>query len=189
MKQKYLSIVSIVLSSIGYASEEDFFKIAKKDLTITVLNCRGVCLYQRFMEQMLAITPDDDGNRYLGYTIPAIKRNRMRVRITKAEEVIDEIEQIILYEEHFDVFKGFRMAQDGALFITKDLDKQKFNQLSPAIRFLNVLLIIFDQIKGRVHIPLLDEKDARFVIWQTKSRHVVGAHQKLKAYRVKDKQD
>lgn len=164
MKRKGLMIVIMVISSRVYASEEDLFKRLEKEVRSEALDHSGIQQYKNFMAQMMLLSPDDHGNRELGYVEPKTKLKKVRTRV-------DDVEYVSVQRETFHIFKGFRVSDQGAVSISKNLDIEQFDESSPAIIFLGCIAEIFSQNIGRIEIPV--EEDGVVKFWQPRSKCLI----------------
>lgn len=169
MKKKYMNFIVILVSSIIFPSEEDLFKRLEREVKTIELDCQGAQYYQDFMNHIQMVKPDSKGNRVIGYMARKTKKNKVRSSVNNVEEVF-------IQDETFDVFKGFRVTAEGSVSISRDLDVEKFDINSPPIVFWGCLLGLFDQQIGRIQIPL--EEDTVVTFWQQKSkRFILGCPQ------------
>ena len=164
-KKKFMSAIMALVSSLTFSSEEDLFKKLEKEVVTTSLHGQGIEYYQKFMHQMQTIDPDEQGNRDLGYTVQKTKKNITRL-------VIGDVEHVVKYDDSFEVFKGFRVTELGAVSISRDLDTEKFDALSPAMKFFSCIVNTFDSPVGRIQIPL-QQDDAVVTFWQSRSKRTI----------------
>lgn len=169
MKQKYMCAVIMLISSMVFSSEEDLFKRLEKEVRTVELGSEGVQRFQDFISHMQTVDPDDKGNREIGYTVQKTKKNKVRL-------CVNDVEEILVHDETFDVFKGFRVTTEGSVSISRDLDVERFDLDSPPMIFLGCIVETFNQQVGKIQIPL--EQDTVVTFWQPRSkRFILGCHQ------------
>lgn len=169
MIYRYIIVLLSFVPSVMFSSQEDLFKRLECELRTVELDSQGVEHFQNFINHMHMVAPDDKGNRALGYTVQKTKKNKVRLSRNNVDE-------ILIHDETFNVFKGFRVTTEGSVSISRDLEVEKFDKNSPAIIFLGCIVQTFDQQVGRVRIPL--EQDTTVTFWQPRSkRFILGCTQ------------
>lgn len=164
MLYKYMIVLTIFVSSMAFSSEEDLFKRLESELRTVELGSEGIKQFQDFINHMQAVTPNDKGNREIGYTIQKTKKKKVRFSV-------NNIEEVLVHDQTFDIFKGFRVTTEGSVSISRDLDAERFDKDSPPMVFLGCIIKTFDQQVGRVLIPLEENNVVTF--WQPRSKRFI----------------